>query len=185
MDFAQKIKILLIFLILTLFLPSCGIYKPVDARKVSPDPKERVKKNIEEGRGFRLMGRKNYGDFNFATSNPLWRASLDILNFIPLSNADYNGGLIISDWYSENSDNMEIKITVKFLSNEIRADGIDIIIHKRICEKNNCKVTKVESEINRELKFAILKKAAFFKKKDQEKYAEENPYTGGTNREND
>ena len=55
-------------------------YKPVDAKEVSPDPKERVRKNIEEGRGFRIMGGVNRGGkFDFASSNPLWRATLDVL----------------------------------------------------------------------------------------------------------
>ena len=97
---------------------------------------------------------------------------------MPLSTANYSGGLIISDWYSENQKNGEIKVTIKFLSTEIRPDGIDIIIHKRICDENNCKVNKIKSDINKELKIAILKKATFYKNQDMERYKKENPYLG-------
>tara|TARA_B100001778_G_C18357008_1_gene524637 strand:- start:44 stop:592 length:549 start_codon:yes stop_codon:yes gene_type:complete len=177
MIFSKNLKILVFVISIPLFLSNCGLYKK-PTREVLHDPKERVKRNIEEGRGFRIMGGKNENNFDFATSNPLWRASIDILDFMPLSTANYSGGLIISDWYSENQKNGEIKVTIKFLSTEIRPDGIDIIIHKRICDENNCKVNKLKSDINKELKIAILKKATFYKNQDMERYKKENPYLG-------
>ena len=168
--------LLLIFFMIT----SCGIYKPTDARKVSPKGIDRAKKNIEEGKGFRLLdNRKNKGSgvFEFASSNPMWRASVKLLDFTPFSNVDYSGGIIITDWFSndDTNQNESIKITVKFLSNEIRADGIDILIYKKICEtsNNNCKVNKVESDLSKEIKLAILKEATILKKLDDEKSAEE------------
>ena len=113
------IKILLIaFFIIS---SGCGIYKPVDARKVSPNANERTKKNLEEGKGF-LFNTKGTGAgvFEFATSNGLWRASLDIIDFMPLSSVNYSGGIIITDWYSaDQSSNESIKISIRFLSNEI------------------------------------------------------------------
>ena len=129
---------LTILLFLSFFLQSaCGPfkYKKVDAREVSPDPRERVKKNMEEGRGFRIMGGiKKGGDFEFASSNPLWKASLDTLNFMPLVSANYSGGIIITDWYSDNSSiNESIKITVRFLTNEIRSDALDINVFIKEC----------------------------------------------------
>ena len=136
----MKFFTLLFFLIF--LLNSCGIYQPSDARKIPPNANERVKQNIEQGKGFRLsnMGKKG-GDFLFASSNPMWRASMEKLSFAPLSVVDYSGGIIITDWFSENTED-EIKIAVRFLSNEIRADGIDVIIHKKKCQSfNNC-VTK-------------------------------------------
>ena len=129
---------LLIFLFLA---HSCGIYKPVDARKISPNVDERVAQNIAEGRGFKLskLGRGGGGtNFEFSSSNELWRASLDVLDFMPLTNVDYSGGVIITDWYNEGTSSDEaIKITVRFLSNEIRADGLKVIIHKKLRGKFN------------------------------------------------
>ena len=159
-----KLNFLLVFILLAFILSSCGIYRPVDAKKIPSNVNERVKKNIEEGRGYRLFGNQNRGGtFDFATSNEMWRASLDLLDFTPLSNVDYSGGIIITDWFADenSSENEQIKITVKFLSNEIRADGLDVIIHKKICNtENKCNTVKVESVIENEIKLAILKKAA-------------------------
>ena len=151
------------------FLSSCGIYAPSDARKVSPNVDERVRQNIEEGRGIGGMGGilgKGDGSFQFATSNEMWRASLEILDFIPLANADYAGGIIITDWYTEeNTNNEALKITIRFLSNEIRADGLEIYIYKKKCNTvNNCTVRKISSSLEQELKVAILKKAAILQK---------------------
>lgn len=162
--------------LLILLLQSCGIYKPVDARKVSPNPDERVKKNMDEGRGFRLLGNNNDGaggNFSFASSNELWRATLDILDFIPIDNADYGGGIIITDWFSEkNNLNESIKITVRFLTNEIRSDALDIDIFKKNCSPSiDCNITKVQNNLNKEIEDAILRKAAvYFNQREIKKY---------------
>ena len=178
MNISQKLKNFLHLLAICLILSSCGIYRPI-TKKFEPNAKDRVKRNIEEGRGFRMMNKyKGSGNFDFATSNPLWRASIDILDFMPLTTANYSGGLIISDWYSENSSEEEIKITIKFLSNEIRPDGINILIHKRKCTSAGCSTSKIKSKLSQELKIAILKKATFYKNQDIKRYGEENPYLG-------
>lgn len=153
-------------------LSSCGIYKPVDARKVSPNAAERVKKNLEEGKGFTLMGGRDKGTvYQFASSNPMWRASLEILDFLPLANVDYSGGIITTDWYNEGTASDEsIKITIRFLTNEVRADGLKIIVHKKKCNtQQKCSVKKISSALENELQVAILKKAAIFEKEFKEK----------------
>ena len=152
------------------FLSSCGIYAPSDARKVSPNSKERVKKNLEEGKGLsmkKLMGGADGGtSYQFASSNPMWRATLEILDFLPLANVDYSGGIITTDWYNEGTSSEEsIKITVRFLTNEIRSDGLKIIVHKKRCNiQQKCSVTKISSALEQELQVAILKKAVLFQK---------------------
>ena len=172
-------KIYIIFLMSALILTQgCGgFFKMTDAREVSPNPNERVKKNIEEGRGLRLAtAGKRGGDFQFASSNPLWRASLDILDFAPLLNANYSGGIIITDWISTDDTNANefYKITIKFLSNEIRPDGLKISLHQKECSKDNiCKVSKIQSSLSDDLALEILKRAALYKKEDTKKIAEE------------
>ena len=159
----------LIFLILFTLIASCGIYKPVDTRKVPVNVNERAKRNIQQGKGYTLFDssrNKGSGTFEFASSNPMWRASIKLLDFTPFSNVDYSGGIIITDWFTNNdsASNESIKITVKFLSNEVRADGIDVLIYKKICaSNNNCNISKVESELSREIKLAILKEASIIK----------------------
>ena len=175
---ANLIKpILPILFLLSFLLTSCGMLKPSDARKVSPNVDERVQQAIQEGRGFRLgsgMG-KGGTNFEFASSNELWRASLEVLDFLPLANVDYSGGIIITEWYSEGTSNDEaIKITVRFLSNEIRADGLTIIIHKKICNKfQQCTVAKIKSSLEEEVKLAILKTATLIEKGKYEKKRKE------------
>ena len=169
--------ILAINLIIFQALVSCGIYRPVDAKKYPPQPEQRVKNNIEEGRGFRLMtGFKNGkgGKFEFANANPLWRASLDVIDFMPLLSVDYGGGIIITDWYGEENENDTIKITIQFLSNEVRSDALNIKVFKKKCVSlSNCKVIQSQSDINQELRVAILKRAAQYKSDDIEKNRKE------------
>ena len=162
-------------------LTSCEAlkYKKVDARDVPNDPKERVKKNIEEGRGFRLMGGNTKGGvFEFASSNYLWRATLDTIDFMPLASANYSGGIVITDWYTEDNVSKEsIKISVRFLSNEIRADALDIKVFLRTCDQNlNCSINENQGRLQNELRANILRKAAVYKKIGIEKYKKENPY---------
>jgi len=178
--FMKKIFPLFV-LYLTVFqvLVSCGIYKPVDAKKYPPQPELRVKNNIEEGRGFRLMtgfGNEKGGKFEFANANPLWRASLDIINFMPLLSVDYGGGIIITDWYGEENENDTIKITIQFLSNEVRSDALNIKVFKKKCiNSSNCKIIQSQSDINEELRVAILKRAAQYKSNNIEKNRKEYP----------
>ena len=174
-------------------LYSCGPlkYKPVDARKVSPNVNERVAKNIEEGRGIRFgKGAGQGGVFDFASSNELWRASIEILDFVPFTNVSYSGGIIITDWFSGNSkvesEKRMLKITVRFLTNEIRADALKINIHEKICKLNtlnDCSVNKISSNLENEIKLAILKKAALLEKnkfkKNAEEYRKEKPDVTG------
>ena len=159
------------FLIITLILSqlnSCGIYRPVSAKDYPPEPEKRVQKNLQEGKGFTLMGgkKKSGGQFDFASSNELWRASLDVLDFMPLTSADYGGGLIITDWYNDqNNTEDSIKISIRFLSNEIRSDALKITVFSKECEKNiNCRISQSNPKIENELKISILKRAAKYKK---------------------
>ena len=169
---------LLLLSLILFFLNSCGAFKPkkVDLRKIPGDPKLKRQKNLQEGRGFRanrlLEKRKDTGSFQFASSNEMWRASLELLEFTPLSNVDYSGGVIITDWFRENSEQGFLKITVRFLSNEIRADGLKVIIYKKVCKKNdkeNCNVIKDETTLGQEIKLAILKKATIIEDSEKDK----------------
>ena len=176
----RKKIILAFFTIITFSLINgCGIWDPADARKVSPNADERVRKNLEEGKGITLMGGIKGGktSYQFASSNPMWRASLEILDFLPLSNVDYSGGIVTTDWYNEGTSADEsLKITIRFLTNEVRADGLKIIVHKKKCGiQNTCAVTKVTSEYENELRVAILKKAAIFEREMVKKSRRERP----------
>jgi len=175
----KNIVFIISSLALIVFLNSCALWDPADARKVSPNADERVKKNLEEGKGFVLMGgdKKNKTTYQFASSNPMWRATLDILDFLPLANVNYSGGIVTTDWYNEgDSADESIKITVRFLTNEIRADGIKVIVHKKTCDVNkNCIINKITSSLQNELQVAILKKAAVYEREDRIKNRNKRP----------
>ena len=176
----KYLNIVLLIFLLTI-LNSCQAlkYKKVSAKDYPPDPKLRIKKNMEEGRGFRLMDkieRGGSGKFDFASSNPLWRATLDTVSFMPLMSANYSGGIIITDWYSDNSDkNESVKISIRFLSNEVRSNSLDIKIFIKQCSTtiNNCEITENTGSIVKELNKSILKKAAIYEKQFKNKNKKE------------
>ena len=172
-------------LALLLILNQCGIYKKTDARVTPTNAKDRAAKNIEEGKSVRIFDKlkSGSGTFEFASSNEMWRATIEILDFVPLTSADYGGGIVITDWYTDTGkNNQSIKIMVHFLSNEVRADGIKIVGYDKICSENSntkCQTQINDSSISEELKLAILKRASVIKnqrlKKQVEKYRKENP----------
>ena len=189
---AVKKNILILLSILILLTQTgCEALKPkkVSAKDFPPDPRKRVEKNINEGKGFRLMGSSQKGtNYEFASANPLWRATLDTLDFMPLASANYSGGIVITDWYSENnSPNESVKISVRFLTNEIRSDALDINVYLKKCSDNssNCSISKNNNDLVADLNLSILKKATKYKKEVIDKNIKENPYIIGDSKQGD
>ena len=157
--FLQVLTILLI----SLSLISCGGFKKVDQRQQPDGSKAKMRKNVEEGRGVTIGGALKRGSttYEFSTSNPMWRASLETLDFLPLTTVDYSGGMIITDWYTDNdtSQKESIKISLRFLANEVRSENLKVVVHKKMCSADlNCKVTLLSnSRIKQELHSAIMK----------------------------
>jgi hypothetical protein len=173
--FISNLKIFLLFFIL--FLSACAVPEALKPKKVDPsvpvNADERARKNIEEGRGISLKGAMKGGrtTYEFSTSNPLWRASLETIDFMPLTTVDYSGGIIITDWYTDtNNTNEAIKITLRFLSNEIQSNSVKVIVHSKNCSPNeNCKISEIESNIKFEIQKSILSKAAALEKEAKNK----------------
>ena len=170
----MKKHLLIIFLF---FAYSCAVPQALKPKKIDPNTPvnadERARKNIEEGRGISLKGAidRNKGTtFQFSSSNPLWRASLETIDFMPLATVDYSGGIIITDWYTDTNNPKEaIKITLRFLSNEIQSNSIKIIIHNKNCNSSeSCSIKEIESNIKFELQKTILAKAAKLSEKPKE-----------------
>jgi len=165
------------FIIIFLLTSGCGGGKDFADNKNRPtQAKDKRKRNIEEGRGASIAGIAKGirgTNYQFSTSNPMWRASLETLDFLPLTTVDYSGGMIITDWYSdESSSNKEsIKISVRFLSNDIRSESLKIIVHKKTClSVQNCKVSLLsDTKIKKELHSTILRKAALLAKQSKKK----------------
>ena len=159
--------IFLIFLMTNLV--SCSVPKFMKPEKTTAgapiNAKERARQNVDTGKGISLkgaLGGTKSTNYEFSTSNPLWRASLELIDFMPLTTVDYSGGIIITDWYNDSANpNESIKITVRFLSNEIQSNSIKIIVHNKKCKTNeNCKINEIDSRIKFELQKSILAKAS-------------------------
>ena len=176
-----------ILLVIFLSISACGIYKKVDSRKIPVNVDDRVKQNLDTGKGFKVFDAKRNimggGAFQFANSNGLWRASLDVIDFMPLTSVNYSGGIIITDWYSDDKNpNESIKISIRFLTNEVRSDALDIKVFNRKCENGsfNCKFTDSSEVLVAELKKEILKKAAIYNEEAKTKFPqgwnEKKPY---------
>mgnify|MGYP001173164253 CR=1 FL=1 len=188
----KKSIITLLSILILLSQSACNALKPkkVSAKDFPPDPRKRVEKNINEGKGFRLMGGNSQKgtNYEFASANPLWRATLDTLDFMPLSSANYSGGIVITDWYSENnSPNESVKISVRFLTNEIRSDALDINVYLKKCTDNssNCSISKNNNDLVADLNLSILKKATKYQKEMIDKNKKENPYVVGDSKQGD
>ena len=173
-----KIKIPLIATLITILLAltACGGYEKVDQRTRPDGAQAKARKNIEEGRGASIgnltRGIGKGTTYEFSSSNPMWRASLETLDFLPLTTVDYSGGVIITDWYSDNNSSKEsIKISLRFLSNDIRSESLKVIVHQKICSANlNCRVVLLSNtKIKEELHTTILRKAALLEKESKNK----------------
>jgi|TARA_B110000503_G_scaffold43937_1_gene71808 hypothetical protein len=123
----------------------------------------RMKKQLEENGGIFSTGKKGSvgGNFEFASSNVLWRATLKTIDFMPLQSANYSGGLLITDWYSNSLANKEsIKIEVRFFSNELSSNSLEVKSYKKICSsENSCQTKKGDSNFDFEVKNRILTEA--------------------------
>ena len=176
MLFIKKTAKISLVISMFLYLNSCGVYRPTDAKEFPPEPGKRVQKNLEEGRGVSVgglvKGRMGKTSYEFSTSNPMWRASLETLDFLPLTTVDYSGGIIITDWYSDNnSEKDSIKISLRFLANDIRSESLKVIVHQKTCTTNfNCKINLLSNtKITQELHSTILRKAALLEKESKKK----------------
>jgi hypothetical protein len=166
----------LFLLILLFFINNCSKSDPETGKTevLEPNPYKRAQQIAEKGGGiFGDINRvgKSSGNFEFSNSNVLWRATLKNLEFLPLLNADYAGGIIIYDWYSQsNNPNEQIKISVQFLSNELRSDSVKIIAHKKICDNfNKCSNTSSDQKFAETIKDSIIASARTLKIEEAKK----------------
>lgn len=175
MIFSFKTKSLLgvLFLILTM---NCAKNDSATEEKIliDPDPQKRARAFADKGGGiFGDINRKATGStsVDFASSNVMWKATLKTLEFLPLSNTDYSGGVIIYDWYSQaNNPREQIKISIRFLSNELRSDSIKITAHKKICDSaNNCSNSTLDEKFSDTVKENIITTARSLKIEEAKK----------------
>jgi hypothetical protein len=172
---SDKNKVFLLFLLL-FFTNNCAKIDPVTGEKILIEPNSKIKAEnaAKDGKGLFgdiSVGKKSATVFDFATSNVLWRATLKSLDFMPLASIDYSGGVLVTDWYSENANPQEkIKIMVRFLSNELRTDSVVVIAHKMNCNAQGvCSTTILNEKFNDSIKDTIINAARLIKIEDEKK----------------
>ena len=167
---------LLITLLFLLTFGCSNTTDPITGEKVviEQDPVKKARDAAARGGGLfgEIGGQKSSGQtVNFANSNVLWRATLKSLDFLPLLNADYSGGIIIYDWYSQNNNPKEqIKITIQFLNNELRSDSIKVTAHKKICDTlERCSNSTLDQNFANSIKESIITSARALKIEETKK----------------
>ena len=163
-------------LLISVFLTKCTSNQdPVTGEKqrIEPNVNQRAKDFVDKGGGIMgMIGKSNENtNFKFSTSNVLWRATLKSLDFLPLINADYTGGIIIYDWYSQaNNPKEQIKISVQFLSDELRSDSVKITAHKKICDNaDRCSNSAIDQNFSNSIKENIITAARTLKIEEAKK----------------
>ena len=163
---------------LLILITNCSKTDSVTGEKIliEPDPQKRAREIADKGAGIfgdinKIGKGSGGGSFEFASSNVLWRATLKSLDFLPLLNADYSGGVIIYDWYSQtNNPKEQIKISVQFLNNELRSDSIKITAHKKICETiERCSNSTLDQNFANSIKDSIITSARTLKIEEAKK----------------
>jgi len=175
MNFFENLNKNLFFLsFLIVLLNNCARTDPVTGEKVlqETDPAKKAREFVaKQGGLFGEIGKNNTGtNFEFSTSNVLWRATLKSLDFLPLVNADYSGGIIVYDWYSNKNDNQSIKISIRFLSNELKSSSVEVAGHKKICDDlGKCFIEKLDNKFTDEIKESVISTARQIKIEDLKK----------------
>lgn len=154
------------FILILLTLNACSLNpfkskEPEDTKITNNKKKKRavynVREKIDSQQSGIIFGKKESD--KFGNQNILWRATLETLDFMPISNADYSGGIISTDWYSDAKSDESIKISVSFSSKEIRSSSISVKSFKRKCENlNKCVTSKLNDQFNRKIKDQIIEK---------------------------
>ena len=178
----KKINTILFLLIFSLILAGCkSTEEKVDEepvikkKRINPNVDERAREAADKGPNILdRFGSEKGTNFQFGTSNVLWRATLSSINFMPLLAVDYAGGVIVTDWYGQNSNNNsenseEIKLTIRFLSNELSITSVEIDSHKKICVKLKCSIEKDNKQLNAALKNKIITMARKISIEDENK----------------
>ena len=139
-------------------------------KRVNPNAEARAREFADKNPIFNKNKKNTNSTYDFGTSNPLWRATLKTLDFIPLNNVDYAGGVIISDWYGNEGENStQIKIKIQFLSDQLSVSSIEINGHKKICAQNKCSIQKTDENFNQSLKQKIFENARKISLSDESK----------------
>jgi len=90
----------------------------------------------------------------------LWRATLDTLSFAPLAQTDSNGGVVVTDWYTNpNNPGERMKLTVTILDQELRADALRVAASRQVAQSGQWVDAPVQAATVQKLEDIILTRA--------------------------
>ena len=90
----------------------------------------------------------------------LWRAAIDTVSFAPLLQADSNGGVIVTDWYTNpNSPNERVKLTVAIMDQDLRADALRVAASRQVNQGGSWVDAPVAAATVQKLEDIILTRA--------------------------
>ncbi len=175
MSYLKKISNLFVISLTFIFIYGCSSTNSEKNDKVLIEPNVNVKTREFADKGGGILGdfnkKSSSNTFEFASSNILWRATLQSLDFLPLINADYSGGVIIYDWYSQvNNPKEQIKISIRFVNNELRSDSIIVTAHKKVCDNlDKCSNSAIDQKFSNSIKESIITSARVLKIEEAKK----------------
>jgi Domain of unknown function (DUF3576) len=90
----------------------------------------------------------------------LWRAALDTLSFAPMAQVDSNGGVMVTDWYTNpNSPNERVKVTATILDRDLRADALRVAASRQVLQNGQWIDAPVAAATVQKLEEIILTRA--------------------------
>ena len=89
----------------------------------------------------------------------LWRAALETINFLPLTQADPFGGVIITDWYSPQNPDERFKLNVYILDTVLRADAVRVAVFRQTSGENGWQDAAVDPQTSTDIEDSILTRA--------------------------
>ena len=140
-----------IIIIISIFLLySCTSNKEIVEQKPKPGL---FSKDSSKGINITDFLNRDSQSEKFYVNSYLWRASLDVLSFAPFQSTDAFGGIIITEWFKKNDQ--EIKLTALIKSRDLRSEGINI---KAYIKNKKAEVSE-NIQLSRKIENLILTKA--------------------------
>ena len=97
---------------------------------------------------------------NVNVNGYLWRATLNILSFVPLVSTDALSGTIITDWYAnKNIKNQRLKITAYINTNELKSESINIKVEIQSFKNNIWSQPLTSNSLATQIEDSILNEA--------------------------
>ena len=151
----------ILLLSILLMISSCSNYKSVFSSKVNDETQKPILVLEDNSKDVLLSKNINLKNLdNVNVNGYLWRATLNILSFVPLISTDALSGTIITDWYvNKNIQNQRLKITVNINTNELKSESIKIKVEIQNFKNNIWSQPLTSNSLATQIEDSILNEA--------------------------